>query len=88
NQLDIADTLNKQLLSRWQFNYNEDNNIVRLRQQAENNQEAILKYQYDQLDNLVSMYCNGSFGLPLCPRDTAFSRSDLNKAPVITSQSY
>ncbi|MCY4329056.1 MAG: hypothetical protein OXC48_03065, partial [Endozoicomonadaceae bacterium] len=87
NQLDIADTLDKQLLSRWQFNYNADNNIVRLRQQAENNQEAILKYQYDQLDNLVSMYCNGSFGLPLCPRDTAFSRSDLNKAPVITSQS-
>ncbi|MCY4329784.1 MAG: RHS repeat-associated core domain-containing protein, partial [Endozoicomonadaceae bacterium] len=80
--------LNKQLLSRWQFGYSPDNNIVTLRQQAENHQEAVLNYQYDRLDNLVSMHCNGSSGLPLCPRDTAFTGSGLSKAPVITSQSY
>ena len=88
HKLDVTDTLNNQLLSRWQFGYSPDNNIVTLHQQTENNQEAILNYQYDKLDNLVSMHCNGSFGLSLCPRDTAFIGSGLSMAPVITSQSY
>ena len=88
HKLDVTDTLNKQLLSCWHFGYSPDNNIVTLRQQAENHQKAVLNYQYDRLDNLVSMHCNGSSGLPLCPRDTAFTGSGLSKAPVITSQSY
>ncbi|MCY4329319.1 MAG: hypothetical protein OXC48_04450, partial [Endozoicomonadaceae bacterium] len=87
-QLEVTDTLANQLLSRWQFGYNADNNIVRLHQQTENHQESILTYQYDQLDNLVSMHCRGSFGLPLCPRDTAFLGSGLSSAPIITDQHY
>ena len=85
---DVTDTLNRQLLFRWQFGYSPDNNIVILHRQTENHQEAVLNYQYDQLDNLVSMHCDGSSGLPLCPRDTAFTGSGLSKAPVITSQHY
>ncbi|MCY4329057.1 MAG: RHS repeat-associated core domain-containing protein [Endozoicomonadaceae bacterium] len=87
-QLEVTDTMNSQLLFRWQFGYDPDNNIIRLQKQADHHQEAILDYQYDQLDNLVSMHCEGSFSLPLCPRDTAFSRSGLKYAPIITSQNY
>ncbi|MCY4329979.1 MAG: hypothetical protein OXC48_07885, partial [Endozoicomonadaceae bacterium] len=88
HQLNVTDMMDNKLLSRWQFGYNADNDIVRLRRQATNHQEAVLNYQYDQLDNLVSMHCNGSFGLPLCPRDTLFSGSSLTKAPIITRQNY
>ena len=82
----VTDTLENQLLSRWTFNYNLRDNIIVLHQQTENDQEAILHYRYDQLDNLVSMHCSGSVNLPLCPRDTSFS--GLKKAPIITSQHY
>ncbi|MCY4177337.1 MAG: RHS repeat-associated core domain-containing protein, partial [Endozoicomonadaceae bacterium] len=88
HQLQVTDTIADQVLSRWQFGYNANDNIIMLHQQTENHQEAVLNYQYDQLDNLISMQCNGSVNLPLCPRDTSFIGSGLSQAPVITSQSY
>ncbi|MCY4330021.1 MAG: hypothetical protein OXC48_08095, partial [Endozoicomonadaceae bacterium] len=84
----VTDTLNDQLISRWQFTYNADNNIIKLNQQAKDNQYAVLNYQYDALDNLTQMRCQGSPGLPLCPRDTAFKGANVNREPIVTRQNY
>ncbi len=84
----VTDTLNDQLISSWQFNYDADNNIIKLNQQAKDNQYAVLNYQYDALDNLTQMHCQGSPGLPLCPRDTAFKGVNVNRAPIIIRQNY
>ena len=59
-----------------------------LTQKVEKEQYGILHYQYDVLDNLVSMHCQGSSDLPLCPHDTSLTGSKLTQAPVITQQHY
>ncbi|MCY4330081.1 MAG: hypothetical protein OXC48_08405, partial [Endozoicomonadaceae bacterium] len=84
----ISDTLNNKLLSTWSFTYDKNDNIIKKFYQTNNNQQAILNYKYDVLDNLTEMTCNGSSGLPLCPRDTDFSGTSLQKAPIITRQDY
>ncbi len=84
----VTDTLNNQLIYRWKFTYDADNNIIMLNQQSKDNQYAILNYQYDALDNLTSMHCQGSAGLPLCPRDTAFKGAKIKSIPIITRQNY
>ncbi|MCY4329875.1 MAG: hypothetical protein OXC48_07350, partial [Endozoicomonadaceae bacterium] len=86
--LTINDKLTGKLLSVWSFHYDADNNITTLIQQNDLHQYARLHYQYDVLNNLVSMICTGSPRLQLCPRDTALSGSNLNRAPVITRQDY
>ncbi|MCY4330303.1 MAG: RHS repeat-associated core domain-containing protein, partial [Endozoicomonadaceae bacterium] len=87
-QDEMTDTLAGKLLSQWQYQYDNTDNISTLRQNAGINQQAVLHYQYDNLDNLTTMTCSGSAGLPLCPRDTAFEQSSLDQAPVITRQKY
>ena len=57
-------------------------------QKAEKKQTGIQYYQYDVLDNLVSMQCQGSSGLPLCPHDTSPAGLKLPQASVITRQDY
>ncbi|MCY4329055.1 MAG: hypothetical protein OXC48_03060, partial [Endozoicomonadaceae bacterium] len=84
----IVDTLEGKVLSQWQYHYDKFGNIVSVRQNAGKNQQAILDYTYDLLDNLTAMRCTGSVRLPLCPRDTHFVGSGLKQAPVITRQSY
>ncbi|MCY4328702.1 MAG: hypothetical protein OXC48_01240 [Endozoicomonadaceae bacterium] len=84
----VSDLLSARLLSAWRYSYDKDDNITTIIHRAGNNQQAILQYRYDMLDNLLSMNCTGSTSLPLCPRDTAFHGSGLKQAPVITSQSY
>ena len=84
----VKDILNKQLLFQWNYTYDVINNIIQLKQQGQDNQTGLLNYRYDIQNNLISMTCNGSSGLPLCPRDTAFSGSGLNDAPVIIRQDY
>ncbi|MCY4329628.1 MAG: hypothetical protein OXC48_06075 [Endozoicomonadaceae bacterium] len=84
----ITDTLEDNILSQWQYRYDKNGNIIYVRHNASKYKQAILHYIYDSLDNLVSMHCSGSSGLPLCPRDTDFAGSDLKQAPVITRQSY
>ncbi len=86
--LTIKDRLIDKLLSAWSFHYDANDNITTLIQQDNLHHYARLHYQYDVLNNLVTMTCTGSSGLPLCPRDTQFSRSGLNHAPVITRQDY
>lgn len=87
-QDDVDDTLNGELLSHWHFNYDANNNITLLRKMADHQQSGLLIYHYDIQDNLVSMTCSGSSGLPLCPRDTTYAHSDTNNAPVIIKQIY
>ncbi len=84
----ITDTLGNKLLTGWNLSYDANDNITTLVKQADNHQQAILKYQYDNLDNLVTMDCKGSTGLPLCPRDTATRGSQINSIPVIIHQHY
>ncbi|MCY4329222.1 MAG: hypothetical protein OXC48_03950 [Endozoicomonadaceae bacterium] len=84
----VKDMLNNQLLSKWYYSYDIVNNIVQLKQQGNNNQTGLLNYRYDEQNNLIAMSCHGSTGLPFCPRDTAFTDSGLNNAPVIISQHY
>ena len=84
----ITDTQQKQLISQWKITYGISDNIIRLSQTTEQKQSGILYYKYDLLDNLVSMQCQGSSGLPLCPHDTALTGSKLTQAPVITRQDY
>ncbi len=84
----ITDTQKKQLISAWSMIYGINGNIVRLSQTIEKKQFSILHYRYDRLDNLVSMQCQGSSGLPLCPHDTSLSGSGLKQAPVIIRQDY
>ena len=84
----INDTLNGQLLSGWYYTYDKNGNIIQIKRQGDNNKQAVIHYDYDKLDNLVAMSCDGSSGLPLCPRDTAFANSGLKSAPIITRQKY
>ncbi len=84
----ITDTLNKQLISQWKITYDISDNIILLSQRAEKEQIGIQHYQYDVLDNLVSMQCQGSSGLPLCPHDTSLTGSKLTQAPTIIYQNY
>ncbi len=84
----VSDKLNNKLLSAWSFTYDANNNITQKIYQATNNQKATLNYKYDALNNLITMTCDGSFGLPLCPRNTDFSGTSLRKAPIITQQDY
>ena len=84
----ITDTLGGKLLSQWKFSYDNDDNISTLFYKADHQQYALLHYQYDILNNLKTMTCTGSAGLPLCPRETDINGSLLQNAPVITRQSY
>ena len=83
-----TDTQQKQLISQWKITYGISDNIIRISQTTEQKQFGILYYKYDLLDNLVSMQCKGSSGLPLCPHDTALASSKLTQAPVIIRQDY
>lgn len=84
----MTDTLAGKLLNDWSFSYDAKDNITTLIQHAQQGQQAELNYQYDTLNNLVTMRCEGSDGLPLCPRDTAFKKTGLKNAPIITRQDY
>ncbi len=84
----ITDIQGKQLISQDKITYDISGNIILLHQITENQQSGILHYQYDVLDNLVSMQCQGSAGLPLCPHDTSLTGSKLLQAPVIIHQNY
>ena len=84
----IVDTQRKQLISRWKMTYDINRNIIILCQTVGNQQSGILHYQYDVLNNLVSMQCQGSSGLPLCPHDTSLTDSKLIHAPIIIRQNY
>ena len=83
----ITDTLNSQPLSYWSFNYDPLDNITMQLYKSKNNQ-AVYHYQYDALNNLVKMICNGTNQNTLCPRDTAFKASGLKSAPIIIRQKY
>ncbi|MCY4329030.1 MAG: hypothetical protein OXC48_02930, partial [Endozoicomonadaceae bacterium] len=85
---DVSDTLDGNRLSAWQYEYNKEGDIISLVYSAEKNQQAVLHYQYDALNNLTEMTCSGSAGLTLCPRDTALHGSDLKEDPIITRQNY
>ena len=74
------------LINHWTFDYDSENNITTLQQQTGQGEQAILHYRYDTLNNLTAMICKGSSGLPLCPRDTAFSGSGFRQAPIIVRQ--
>ena len=85
----ITDKTAEKLLMRWHLSYDVNSNIKTLVQQTENNQQAVLNYHYDVLNNLSSMTCTGSADLPLCPRDTTITSSGgLQNAPIITRQDY
>ncbi len=84
----ITDTLREQLVSQWKIIYDISDNIILLSQKAEKEQTGIQHYHYDVLDNLVSMQCQGSSSLPLCPHDISLTGSKLTEAPVITHQGY
>ncbi|MCY4330331.1 MAG: hypothetical protein OXC48_09690 [Endozoicomonadaceae bacterium] len=84
----VVDILSGKLLSSWQYSYDTANNMTTLIHKIGDHQQAVLHYHYDILDNLTTVICTGSIGLPLCPRDTHFKNSGLNKAPVITRQDY
>ncbi len=88
NKDQIVDTQRGKSISEWIMTYDISSNIAMIRQKAKQKQYGILHYQYDVLDNLVSMYCQGSSGLPLCPHDTSLAGSKLTRAPVITRQNY
>ncbi len=85
---DITDRLSGKLINRWTFDYDSENNITTLQQQTGQSERAILHYRYDTLNNLTAMSCSGSSGLPLCPRDTSFPRSEFMHAPIIVRQYY
>ncbi len=84
----VSDTLDGNPLSAWMYEYNKEGDITSLVYNAEKNQQAVLHYQYDALNNLTEMTCSGSAGLTLCPRDTALHGSDLKEDPIITRQNY
>ncbi|MCY4329994.1 MAG: hypothetical protein OXC48_07960, partial [Endozoicomonadaceae bacterium] len=86
--LKIIDTLHNRRLYNEYFRYDANDNITTLIQKTTQHQYAKLNYHYDTLNNLVSMSCKGSDGLPLCPRDSHFSDFGLTHAPVITRQDY
>ncbi len=86
----VDDLLVRKHLSEWKYDYDKAGNIISLMHSTGENhqQQATLHYQYDELNNLTTMTCSGSSGLPLCPRDTALRDSNLQQAPIITSQHY
>ncbi len=84
----ILDQISDKLVNHWRFDYDSENNITTLKQQTGQGEQAVVHYRYDTLNNLVSMSCKGSEGLPLCPRDTAFTGSGFRQAPVIVRQYY
>ncbi|MCY4328825.1 MAG: hypothetical protein OXC48_01885, partial [Endozoicomonadaceae bacterium] len=86
--LTINDIFADKLLSAWSFRYDANDNITTLIKQDDLHQFARLHYQYDVLNNLITMTCSGSFGLPLCPRDTVLNGSGLNRPLVIIRQDY
>ncbi|MCY4329679.1 MAG: RHS repeat-associated core domain-containing protein, partial [Endozoicomonadaceae bacterium] len=88
HQKDIIDQMSGKLINHWTFYYDLENNIITLQQQTGQDEQAVLHYRYDTLNNLITMHCTGSAGLPLCPRDTAFSGSEFRQAPIIVRQSY
>ncbi|MCY4178434.1 MAG: hypothetical protein OXD32_08100, partial [Endozoicomonadaceae bacterium] len=88
NQQDIIDQMSGKLINHWTFDYDSGNNITTLQQQTVQGEQAVFHYRYDTLNNLIFMNCTGSAGLPLCPRDTAFSGSEFGQAPVIVRQDY
>ncbi|MCY4330752.1 MAG: hypothetical protein OXC48_11855, partial [Endozoicomonadaceae bacterium] len=88
HQQRVTDTLENKIISQWFFGYDRHDNITTLYQKKDNDQYGIFNYKYDLLNNLITMTCHGSAGLPLCPRDTVFTGSGLIKAPVITHQNY
>ncbi len=83
----ITDKLNNQPLSYWSFNYDPLDNITMKLYKTKEDQ-AVYHYQYDALNNLANMSCNGTNKNILCPRDTAFQASELQSAPVIVRQNY
>ena len=83
----ITDRLNNQPLSYWSFNYDPLDNIT-MKLYKTKDYQAVYHYQYDALNNLVSMSCNGTNKNILCPRDTAFKASGLKSAPIIIRQKY
>ncbi|MCY4330192.1 MAG: hypothetical protein OXC48_08970, partial [Endozoicomonadaceae bacterium] len=83
----ITDTLNNQILSYWLFDYDPLDNII-MQQYKTKEDKAVYHYQYDALNNLVSMFCSGTNQNALCPRDTDFKGSGLKNAPVIVRQKY
>ena len=85
---DVTDRLSGKQLSAWQYTYDNEGNITTLVHSGSNQQQAILNYRYDKQDNLISVTCTGSAGLSLCPRDTQFKGSGVDKAPIITRQDY
>ncbi len=84
----VTDILADKPLSAWKYSYDKEGNIITLIHNFGYNQQAILHYQYDSLNNLVAMNCSGSSGLPLCPRDISFHGSGIRQAPIIRSQNY
>ncbi|MCY4330562.1 MAG: RHS repeat-associated core domain-containing protein, partial [Endozoicomonadaceae bacterium] len=88
DQKDVTDRLSGKLINHWSFDYDLENNITVLQQQTGQGEQALLHYRYDTLNNLTTMTCTGSAGLPLCPRDTAFSGSGFRQAPIIVRQDY
>ena len=87
-RLKISDTLLNKPLSASVFQYDANDNITTLVKYNEQQQYAHLYYQYDALNNLLSMTCDGSSDLPLCPRDTTSTIFTGKNAPVITRQHY
>ncbi|MCY4330178.1 MAG: hypothetical protein OXC48_08900, partial [Endozoicomonadaceae bacterium] len=85
---EVTDKIADKLLMYWHFSYDRNGNIATLIQQTENDQQAVFNYRYDKLNNLTSMVCTGSAGLPLCPRDIAVTGSNLHDTPIITRQNY
>ncbi|MCY4329133.1 MAG: hypothetical protein OXC48_03470, partial [Endozoicomonadaceae bacterium] len=85
---DVYDTLAGKQLAEWKYTYDKTGNIVSMVHNTGEQQQAILHYQYDILNNLTTMSCSGSTGLPLCPRDTSLHGSNLQHAPIIISQHY
>ncbi len=83
----ITDTLNNQPLSYWSFGYDLRDNITMQRYKTKEDQ-AVYHYQYDALNNLADMSCNGTNKNILCPRDVAFKASGLKSAPIIVRQNY
>ncbi len=84
----VTDMLSGKQLSAWQYTYDNEGNITTLVHSGNNQQQVILNYRYDKQDNLISVTCTGSAGLSLCPRDTHFKGSGVDKAPIITRQDY
>ncbi|MCY4330176.1 MAG: hypothetical protein OXC48_08890 [Endozoicomonadaceae bacterium] len=84
----VMDILVDKPLSAWTYSYDKTGNIVTLIHSSGDDQQAVLHYQYDPLNNLIAMSCSGSSGLPLCPRDTSFKESGLRQAPIILKQYY